>query len=59
MGQITSGSAVWVCAGHFRNGLVLSPASTRLMADLVLKQTPVLDPLPYAVNAVGVTHSDN
>jgi glycine oxidase len=53
MGQIASGSTVWVCAGHFRNGLVLSPASTRLMADLVLKRSPLLDPLPYAVTASG------
>lgn len=34
-------------AGHFRNGLVMAPASACLMADLILKKTPALDPAPY------------
>ena len=34
-------------AGHFRNGLTMAPASAQLMADLILKQTPTLDPQPY------------
>ena len=37
---------------HFRNGVVLGPASARLMADLVLGREPILDPAPYAVDAV-------
>lgn len=40
--------SLWVCAGHFRNGLVLSPASAQLMADLLLQRTPLLDATPYA-----------
>ncbi len=35
-------------AGHFRNGLVLAPASARLLADLLLGRVPVIDPAPYA-----------
>lgn len=46
-------SRLWVCAGHFRNGLVLSPAATQLMADLLLGHTPSIDPLPYAPPAPG------
>ncbi|RDE18552.1 glycine oxidase ThiO [Motiliproteus coralliicola] len=34
-------------AGHFRNGLVLAPASCRLIADLMLGRTPEIDPAPY------------
>jgi len=34
-------------AGHFRNGLVLAPAAAGLLADLLLGQTPRLDPRPY------------
>jgi glycine oxidase len=34
-------------AGHFRNGLVMAPASAQLMTDLMLKRTPSLDPKPY------------
>lgn len=34
-------------AGHFRNGLTMAPASARLMADLILKRTPSVNPQPY------------
>jgi glycine oxidase len=37
--------------GHFRNGIVLGPASARLLADLVLGRAPILDPAPYSWNA--------
>ena len=47
MGRIAQDSAVWVCAGHFRNGLVLSPASALLMADLLLGRVPQVNPAPY------------
>ena len=36
-------------AGHFRNGLVMGPASAALMADLLLNRRPLLDPSPYAI----------
>ncbi|MCQ8128484.1 NAD(P)/FAD-dependent oxidoreductase [Methylomonas rivi] len=39
-----------VNAGHFRNGLVMGPASARLLADLILQRQPSLDPAPYALN---------
>ena len=39
-------------AGHFRNGLVTGPASARLVADLVLTREPVVDPAPYALEAL-------
>lgn len=34
-------------AGHYRNGVVLGPASARLMADIILKRTPIVDPTYY------------
>jgi glycine oxidase len=34
-------------AGHFRNGLVMGPASARLLADLILARPPIVDPSPY------------
>ena len=37
-------------AGHFRNGLVMAPASAQLMTDLILKRTPCLNPEPYQLN---------
>ena len=34
-------------AGHFRNGLVMGPASAQLMVDLILKRPTSVDPSPY------------
>jgi glycine oxidase len=42
---------LFVNAGHFRNGIVLGPASAVLLADLALGRTPSLDPAPYALDA--------
>jgi glycine oxidase len=42
---------LFVNAGHFRNGIVLGPASARLAADLVLERSPVVDPAPYGWTA--------
>jgi glycine oxidase len=44
-------NGLFVNAGHFRNGIVLGPASARLAADLVLQREPILDPAPYAWTA--------
>lgn len=37
----------WVNAGHHRNGLLLAPASAKLCANLILKDTPCVPPEPY------------
>ena len=42
---------LFVNAGHFRNGIVLGPASARLAADLVLGRPPLIDPAPYGLEA--------
>ena len=34
-------------AGHFRNGLTMSPASAQLLVDLILNRLPVVNPEPY------------
>jgi len=41
---------LFVNAGHFRNGVVMGPASARLLADLVLGREPILDPSPYRLS---------
>lgn len=41
-------TGLYANAGHFRNGVVMAPASGRLMADLLLQRTPIVDPAPYA-----------
>lgn len=41
---------LYVNAGQHRNGLVLAPASTRLMADIVLGRRPIIEPSAYALD---------
>lgn len=38
---------LYLNAGHYRNGVVLGPASARLLADLILGRPPALPPEPY------------
>lgn len=40
---------LWLCTGHYRNGLTMAPASAELVSDLILGRAPVVDPSPYAV----------
>jgi glycine oxidase len=42
---------LYICTGHFRNGLAMAPASARLMADVVLGRPPIIDPAPYRLAA--------
>jgi len=44
-------NGLYINSGHFRNGLVLAPASARLLADLVLARPPIVPPEPYALTA--------
>jgi glycine oxidase len=44
---------LYVNAGHFRNGLVLAPASSRLLADILLGRNPSVDPRPYQPGGRG------
>ncbi len=47
IGNIKNISGLYVNAGHYRNGVVLGPASARLLADLLLDREPIFDPEPY------------
>lgn len=48
IGEFSGKPGLWVNAGHYRNGLVLAPASCRLLADLMTGRAPEIDPTPYA-----------
>jgi len=43
---------LYINAGHFRNGVVLGPASARILADQLLGRVPVLDIAPYQVENI-------
>ena len=47
IGELPGIRGLYVNAGHYRNGVVLAPASARLLADLVTGRAPILDPAPY------------
>lgn len=48
IGPVPGHAGLWLNCGHYRNGLVLAPASCRLLADLMLGREPIIDPVPYA-----------
>lgn len=48
IGPVPGHAGLWLNCGHFRNGLVLAPASCQLLADLITGRTPCVDPEPYA-----------
>jgi glycine oxidase len=51
IGPVPGIDGLYLNAGHFRNGVVLAPASARLMSDIVLGRNPILPPAPYALDA--------
>lgn len=50
IGEHPEVAGLYLNTGHFRNGVVMAPASARLLADLVLERPPILDPAPYALH---------
>ncbi|TIH09849.1 glycine oxidase ThiO [Pseudomonas leptonychotis] len=48
IGPVPGHEGLWLNCGHYRNGLVLAPASCQLLADLMLGREPIVDPTPYA-----------
>lgn len=48
IGAVGEIERLFVNAGHFRNGLVLAPASCRLVVDLMLGREPLINPAPFS-----------
>lgn len=44
-------AGLYLHAGHYRNGIVLGPASVQLMTALILGEETFCDASPYAINA--------
>jgi glycine oxidase len=49
IGEHPAWKGLYVSTGHYRNGVVLAPASARLLADMALSRPHSLDPAPYAL----------
>jgi glycine oxidase len=45
-------SGLFINAGHYRNGIVLGTASSKLMTELVIGKTTSLDSSPYRIDAL-------
>ncbi len=44
----TCGAAnCWIASGHFRNGILLAPATARIMRELILDEQPDIDLVPF------------
>lgn len=48
IGEVPQFPGLWLNCGHYRNGLVLAPASCELLTNLMLGEAPIVDPAPYA-----------
>jgi len=48
IGPVPGHDGLWLNCGHYRNGLVLAPASCQLLTDLMLGHASIIDPTPYA-----------
>ncbi|WPC04403.1 glycine oxidase ThiO [Pseudomonas benzenivorans] len=48
IGEVPQYPGLWLNCGHYRNGLVLAPASCQLLVDLMLGRDPIVDPTPYS-----------
>jgi len=48
IGPVPGHAGLWLNCGHYRNGLVLAPASCQLFTDLLTGAEPIIDPAPYA-----------
>jgi glycine oxidase len=50
LGAVPGWRGIFVAAGHFRNGLLLSAITGKAMAELLTGQTPSVDLTPFAVD---------
>lgn len=50
MGVYPGVANLWVCSGHYRNGLVLAPASAEFMVNLILEENKMLNQSEFALD---------
>ena len=49
--QSTASPSVWVCSGHYRNGILLAPASVGALTAQICRQSPASPPRPPSLAA--------
>lgn len=55
IGPVSAWPGLWLNTGHFTDGINTAPASTRLLADLLLDRTTALDSSAYAPDRLQET----
>lgn len=50
IGEHPTVRALFVCAGHHRNGFACGPASAKLVVDMALGRQPIVNPAPFRVD---------
>jgi glycine oxidase len=50
LGPAESGSHHFLATGHYRNGILLAPATAVVLADLIEGKSPALDLAPFALS---------
>jgi glycine oxidase len=53
IGEVPGIDGLFINAGHFRNGVLLAPGSARLLSDILLGRSRIVDASPYALMAVS------
>jgi glycine oxidase len=48
---------LYINAGHFRNGVVLGYASCELLKNIILEETPIINPSPYELTSERMLES--
>jgi glycine oxidase len=52
LGRLNS-SQEFIATGHYRNGILLAPATAAVLADLLEARTPTVDLTPFAASRFG------
>ncbi len=50
LGEHPAYKGLFIATGHYRNGILLSPITGEIMADLIERKDPVIDLEPFRVN---------
>jgi D-amino-acid dehydrogenase len=53
VGRAPGRPGLWLCYGHGHYGLTLGPITGRLIAEMMIGTTPVMDPAPFSAERFG------
>jgi glycine oxidase len=47
IGPVEKMEGLYLAAGHYRNGLVLAPATAEILSAIIVKKSPPISPEPW------------